>query len=66
MSFWVFTGSRPPGVEKTRLAIKACRHGFTVYFAHMDTQMKKIKEYQRVLIQLRPFSSRCAWKGDPD
>ena len=40
----------PPGVGKTHLAIslaiKACYHGFKVYFTTMDTLMKKLKEPQ--------------------
>jgi DNA replication protein DnaC len=42
----IFLG--PPGVGKTHLAIslaiKACYHGFKVYFATMDTLMRKLKE----------------------
>lgn len=38
----------PPGVGKTHLAIslaiKACYHGFKVYFTTMDTLIKKLKE----------------------
>lgn len=38
----------PPGVGKTHLAIslaiKACHHGFKVYFTTMDTLIKKLKE----------------------
>ncbi len=41
----VFLG--PPGVGKTHLAIslaiKACHHGFKVYFTTMDTLIKKLK-----------------------
>lgn len=44
----IFLG--PPGVGKTHLAIslaiKACYHGFKVYFTTMDTLMKKLKETQ--------------------
>lgn len=44
----IFLG--PPGVGKTHLAIslaiKACHHGFKVYFTTMDTLMKKLKEPQ--------------------
>jgi DNA replication protein DnaC len=44
----IFLG--PPGVGKTHLAIslaiKACYHGFKVYFTTMDTLMKKLKEPQ--------------------
>lgn len=40
--------SAPPGVGKTHLAIslaiKACYHGFKVYFTTMDTLIKKLKE----------------------
>jgi DNA replication protein DnaC len=42
----IFLG--PPGVGKTHLAIslaiKACCHGFKVYFTTMDTLIKKLKE----------------------
>lgn len=42
----IFLG--PPGVGKTHLAtslaIKACHHGFKVYFITMDTLIKKLKE----------------------
>jgi DNA replication protein DnaC len=42
----IFLG--PPGVGKTHLAIslaiKACYHGFKVYFTTMDTLIKKLKE----------------------
>ncbi|BCO07986.1 ATPase AAA [Desulfolithobacter dissulfuricans] len=42
----IFLG--PPGVGKTHLAIslaiKACHHGFKVYFTTMDTLIKKLKE----------------------
>lgn len=38
----------PPGVGKTHLAvslaIKACHHGFKVYFTTMETLIKKLKE----------------------
>jgi len=38
----------PPGVGKTHLAIslaiKACHHGFKVYFTTMDTLIRKLKE----------------------
>lgn len=38
----------PPGVGKTHLAtslaIKACHHGFKVYFITMDTLIRKLKE----------------------
>jgi DNA replication protein DnaC len=44
----IFLG--PPGVGKTHLAIslaiKACYHGFKVYFTTMDTLIKKLKETQ--------------------
>lgn len=44
----IFLG--PPGVGKTHLAIslaiKACYHGFKVYFTTMDRLMKKLKETQ--------------------
>jgi DNA replication protein DnaC len=44
----IFLG--PPGVGKTHLAIslaiKACCHGFKVYFTSMDTLMQKLKEAQ--------------------
>lgn len=44
----IFLG--PPGVGKTHmaisLAIKACYHGFKVYFTTMDTLMHKLKETQ--------------------
>ena len=44
----IFLG--PPGVGKTHLAIslaiKACCHGFKVYFTTMDTLIKKLKEKQ--------------------
>ena len=44
----IFLG--PPGVGKTHLAIslaiKACYHGFKVYFTTMDTLIKKLKESQ--------------------
>jgi len=44
----IFLG--PPGVGKTHLAIslaiKACYHGFKVYFTTMDTLMNKLKEPQ--------------------
>lgn len=44
----IFLG--PPGVGKTHLAIslaiKACHHGFKVYFTTMDTLMNKLKEPQ--------------------
>jgi DNA replication protein DnaC len=44
----IFLG--PPGVGKTHLAIslaiKACYHGFKVYFTSMDTLMQKLKEAQ--------------------
>jgi DNA replication protein DnaC len=44
----VFLG--PPGVGKTHLAIslaiKACHHGFKVYFTTMDKLMTKLKEPQ--------------------
>jgi len=44
----IFLG--PPGVGKTHLAIslaiKACYHGFKVYFTTMDILMKKLKEPQ--------------------
>jgi DNA replication protein DnaC len=44
----IFLG--PPGVGKTHLAIslaiKACYHGFKVYFTTMDTLMGKLKESQ--------------------
>jgi DNA replication protein DnaC len=44
----IFLG--PPGVGKTHLAIslaiKACSHGFKVYFMTMDTLIKKLKESQ--------------------
>jgi DNA replication protein DnaC len=44
----IFLG--PPGVGKTHLAIslaiKACHHGFKVYFTTMDTLMRKLKEPQ--------------------
>lgn len=44
----IFLG--PPGVGKTHLAIslaiKACYHGFKVYFTTMDKLMKKLKEPQ--------------------
>lgn len=40
----------PPGVGKTHLAIalaiKACHHDFKVYFATMNTLMRKLKESQ--------------------
>jgi DNA replication protein DnaC len=40
----------PPGVGKTHLAIslaiKACYHGFKVYFMTMDSLMRKLKEPQ--------------------
>lgn len=43
----IFLG--PPGVGKTHLAIslaiKACYHGFKVYFTTMDTLMRKLKEF---------------------
>jgi len=42
----VFLG--PPGVGKTHLAtslaIKACHHGFKVYFTTMETPIRKLKE----------------------
>lgn len=42
----IFLG--PPGVGKTHLAIslaiKACHHGFKVYFTTMDTLIQKLKE----------------------
>ena len=42
----IFLG--PPGVGKTHLsislAIKACYHGFKVYFTTMDTLIRKLKE----------------------
>ena len=38
----------PPGVGKTHLAtslaIKACHHGFKVYFTTMETLIRKLKE----------------------
>ena len=44
----IFLG--PPGVGKTHLAIslaiKACYHGYKVYFTTMDTLMRKLKETQ--------------------
>jgi len=44
----IFLG--PPGVGKTHLAIslaiKACYHGFKVYFTTIDTLIKKLKESQ--------------------
>jgi DNA replication protein DnaC len=44
----IFLG--PPGVGKTHLAIalaiKACYHGFKVYFTTMDTLISKLKERQ--------------------
>ena len=44
----IFLG--PPGVGKTHLAtslaIKACAHGFKVYFTTMDRLMQKLKESQ--------------------
>jgi DNA replication protein DnaC len=44
----IFLG--PPGVGKTHLAIslaiKACSHGFKVYFTTMDTLIQKLKESQ--------------------
>jgi len=44
----IFLG--PPGVGKTHLAIslaiKACYHGFKVYFTTMDTLMRKLNEFQ--------------------
>jgi DNA replication protein DnaC len=44
----IFLG--PPGVGKTHLAIalsiKACYHGFKVYFMTMDVLMRKLKESQ--------------------
>lgn len=44
----IFLG--PPGVGKTHLAIalaiKACYHGFKVYFMTMDELMRKLKESQ--------------------
>lgn len=44
----IFLG--PPGVGKTHLAIslaiKACFHGFKVYFTTMDILMRKLKETQ--------------------
>jgi DNA replication protein DnaC len=44
----IFLG--PPGVGKTHLAIalaiKACSHGFKVYFTTMDTLIKKLKASQ--------------------
>jgi DNA replication protein DnaC len=44
----IFLG--PPGVGKTHLAIalaiKACYHGFKVYFMTMDALMRKLKESQ--------------------
>jgi DNA replication protein DnaC len=44
----IFLG--PPGVGKTHLAIalaiKACAHGFKVYFTTMDTLIRKLKESQ--------------------
>lgn len=44
----IFLG--PPGVGKTHLAIslaiKACYHGFKVYFTTMDILMRKLKETQ--------------------
>lgn len=44
----IFLG--PPGVGKTHLAIslaiKACSHGFKVYFTTMDTLIRKLKEFQ--------------------
>jgi len=44
----IFPG--PPGVGKTHLAIalaiKACSHGFKVYFTTMDTLISKLKERQ--------------------
>ena len=44
----IFLG--PPGVGKTHLAIslaiKACYHGFKVYFTTMDTLIRKLKENQ--------------------
>ena len=44
----IFLG--PPGVGKTHLAIslaiKACHHGFKVYFTTMDTLIRKLKEGQ--------------------
>jgi len=44
----IFLG--PPGVGKTHLAIslgiKACYHGFKVYFTTMDILMRKLKEAQ--------------------
>ena len=44
----IFLG--PPGVGKTHLAIslavKACHHGFKVYFMTMDALMRKLKETQ--------------------
>jgi DNA replication protein DnaC len=44
----IFLG--PPGVGKTHLAIalaiKACYHGFKVYFMTMDALMRKLKECQ--------------------
>ena len=42
----IFLG--PPGVGKTHLAIalaiKACHHGFKVYFTTMNTLIGKLKE----------------------
>ena len=44
----IFLG--PPGVGKSHLAIslaiKACHHGFKVYFTTMDTLIRKLKESQ--------------------
>jgi DNA replication protein DnaC len=44
----IFLG--PPGVGKTHLAIslaiKACAHGFKVYFTTMDTLIRKLRESQ--------------------
>jgi len=44
----IFLG--PPGVGKTHLAIslaiKACHHGFKVYFTTMDSLIRKLKENQ--------------------
>ena len=44
----IFLG--PPGVGKTHLAtslaIKACHHGFKVYFTTMDTLMRKLRQSQ--------------------
>ena len=56
----IFLG--PPGVGKTHLAIslaiKACYHGFKVYFTTMDTLMKKLKDKKQ---HVKGRCSRCQW-----